>query len=85
VGFQSGLAADAALVLLGAFVLQGLAVLHAAHYAYGLSSAWLVAPYVLVFGGFTTAIMLVVLAVSGFVDNWFSLRRWLPTRANGRP
>jgi len=84
VGFQSGLAADAALVLLGAFVLQGLAVLHAAHYAYGLSTAWLVAPYALVFGGFTTAIMLVALAVSGFVDNWFSLRRRLPVRANGR-
>jgi hypothetical protein len=82
--FKSGLAADAALILLGAFVLQGLAVLHAAHYAYGLSTAWLVAPYALVFGGFTTAIMLVALAVSGFVDNWFPLRRRLPARPSER-
>ncbi|HUO79225.1 MAG TPA: hypothetical protein VMU00_03710 [Steroidobacteraceae bacterium] len=76
--FRSGLAADAALVLLGAFVLQGLALLHAAHYAFGLGTAWLVAPYALLFGGFTTAIMLIALAVSGFVDNWYPLRRWLP-------
>ncbi len=87
VAFRSGLAADAALVLIGAFVLQGLALLHSVHYAYGLSNAWLVAPYALVFGGVTTAIMLVALAVSGFVDNWFPLRHRLPvppaTRAGG--
>lgn len=83
--FQSGLAADAALVLLGAFVLQGLAVMHAAHYAYGLGAAWLVAAYALVFGGFTTAVVLSALALSGFVDNWFPLRRRLPARPGAGP
>ncbi len=81
--FRSGVATDAALVLLGAFVLQGLAVVHSVQYAYGLSGAWLVAPYALIFGGFTTAIMLIALAVSGFIDNWLPLRRRLPVPPGG--
>ncbi|MBS0373412.1 MAG: DUF2232 domain-containing protein [Proteobacteria bacterium] len=78
--FRSGLAADASLVLLGALVLQGLAILHAACYAYGLGTPWLVFLYALLFSGLTTAIMLIFLAISGFVDNWFPVRGRFPAR-----
>lgn len=72
--FQWSLAADAAWVFLGAFVLQGLAVLHAARAGMGLSGAWLGVTYVLLFLPFTTLFVQGMLAVVGFVDNWFPLR-----------
>jgi hypothetical protein len=77
-----GWSADATLVCLGAFVLQALAVLHAARDAFGFSTAWLVAAYVLMFVPFTTLLVLPALAMFGFVDNWFPLRERF---AAGRP
>jgi hypothetical protein len=74
VGFRWSLAADAAWVFLGAFVLQGLAVLHAAREALGLSGVWLGATYVLLFLPFTTLFVQGALAVFGFLDNWIPLR-----------
>jgi hypothetical protein len=74
--------ADATWVFLGAFVLQGLAVLHAARDSIGFSTAWLVATYVLLFVPFTTLLVSGALAVFGFVDNWFPLRERF---AAGRP
>lgn len=65
---------DATWVFLGAFVLQGLAVLHAARDSLGLSTAWLVVTYVLLFVPFTTLFVQGALAVFGFLDNWFPLR-----------
>jgi hypothetical protein len=79
--FQWGFTADATWVFLGAFVLQGLAVLHAARDAFGLSGAWLVATYVLLFVPFTTPFVSGALAVGGFLDNWVPLRE----RFAGRP
>lgn len=67
--------ADATRVFLGAFVLQGLAVLHAARDGLGFSTAWLVATYVLLFVPFTTLFVSGALAVFGFVDNWYPLRQ----------
>lgn len=73
---------DATWVFLGAFVLQGLAVLHALRDTLGLSTAWLVGTYVLLFVPFTTLFVSGALAVFGFVDNWFPLRERF---AAGRP
>jgi hypothetical protein len=61
-------------VFLGAFVLQGLAVLHFARDALGLSGAWLAATYVLLFLPFTTLFVQGALAACGFLDNWMPLR-----------
>lgn len=74
VAFRSNLAADAALVLLGAFLLQGLAVLHSARDSLGLGTGWLAATYVLLFLPYTTAVVMLLLAAAGFADNWLSLR-----------
>jgi hypothetical protein len=76
------LPADATWVFLGAFVLQGLAILHAARDTLGLSAGWLVATYVLLFIPFTTLFVQGALAVFGFVDNWYPLRERF---AAGRP
>ena len=83
--FRSNLAADAAWVFLGAFVLQGLAVLHAAREALGLSGAWLGVTYVLLFLPFTTMFVQGALAVFGFIDNWLPLRERLPAPPGGKP
>ena len=83
--FRWGLAADGAWVFLGAFVLQGLAVLHAAREALGLSGAWLAVTYVLLFLPFTTVFMQGALAIFGFIDNWFPLRERLPARPGAKP
>ena len=81
--FRWNLPADAAWVFLGAFVLQGLAILHAAREALGLSGAWLGVTYVLLFMPFTTLFMQGALAVFGFIDNWFPLRERLAARGGG--
>jgi hypothetical protein len=72
--FRWNVAADAAWVFLGAFVLQGLSVLHAARAGLGISGAWLGVTYVLLFLPFTTLFVQGMLAVLGFVDNWFALK-----------
>jgi hypothetical protein len=74
--------ADATWVFLGAFVLQGLSVLHSARETLGLSGGWLAAIYVLLFVPFTTLFVQGALAIFGFVDNWFPLRERF---AAGRP
>jgi hypothetical protein len=79
--FHWNLPADAAWVFLGAFVLQGLSVLHAARDALGLSTAWLAATYVLLFLPLTTLFVQGALAVFGFVDNWLPLGVRFPRRA----
>jgi hypothetical protein len=79
--FRWSLPADAAWVFLGAFVLQGLSVLHAARDALGLSTAWLAATYVLLFLPFTTLFVQGALAVFGFIDNWLPLGTRFPRRA----
>jgi hypothetical protein len=72
--------ADATWVFLGAFVLQGLAVLHALRDGLGLSTGWLVVTYVLLFIPFTTLFVQGALAVFGFVDNWYPLRARLAAK-----
>ncbi len=72
--FRWNLALDAAWMFLGAFVLQGLAVLHAARAAVGVSGAWLGVTYVLLFVPFTTLFVMSALAIFGFMDNWVPLR-----------
>jgi hypothetical protein len=80
VAFRWDWPADATWVFLGAFVLQGLTVVHSANAALGLGSAWLVGTYVLLFVPFTTLFVQGALAVFGFIDNWFPLRDRLPGR-----
>jgi hypothetical protein len=77
---QWDLPADATWVFLGAFVLQGLAILHAARETLGLSGVWLVGTYVLLFIPFTTLFVQGALAVFGFVDNWYPLRERFAAR-----
>ncbi len=72
--FRWQVAADAAWVFLGAFVLQGLAVLHAARAGMKWSGAWLGVTYVLLFLPFTTLLVQGVLAVVGLADNWLAIR-----------
>jgi hypothetical protein len=85
--FRWSLAADAAWVFLGAFVLQGLAVLHAARDALGISVWWLVATYLMLFWPFwpyTTVFVQGGLAIVGFMDNWVPLReRFRPRPGSG--
>ena len=87
--FRWNLAADAAWVFLGAFVLQGLAVLHSVRGALGLSGAWLGVTYVLLFLPLTTLFVQGALAIFGFVDNWYPLRSRLSAPpgedSGGRP
>ncbi len=82
--FRFDVAADAAWVFLGAFVLQGLAVLHAARDALGLNGAWLAVTYALLFLPFTTIFVMGALAVFGFIDNWIPLRDRLPAGRGGK-
>jgi hypothetical protein len=86
--FRWSLAADAAWVFLGAFVLQGLSVLHAARDSLGFSAAWLAATYVLLFWPFwpyTTVFVQGALAVVGFMDNWVPLRERFRARDGRGP
>ena len=82
--FHWNLAADAAWVFLGAFVLQGLSMLHAVRGSLGLSGVWLGVTYVLLFLPFTTLFIQGALAVFGFVDNWFPMRERLAARGGDR-
>jgi hypothetical protein len=81
--FRWDLPADAAWVFLGAFVLQGLAVLHSARESLGLGTAWLVGTYLLLFLPFTTLFVQGALAVFGFMDNWYPLRPRFAARRDG--
>ena len=74
-------ASDASRLLLGAFVLQGLGLLHAARALLGLGTGWLVGAYVLLFVPFAALFVEGALAVCGFLDNWFPLRAKLAARA----
>jgi len=74
-------ATDTSRLFLGAFVLQGLALLHAARETLGLSGGWLVATYTLLFIPFAALFVEGALAVFGFLDNWLPLRARLAALA----
>jgi hypothetical protein len=82
--FRWDLPADAAWVFLGAFVLQGLAILHSARESLGLGTGWLVVTYVLLFVPVTTLFVQGALAVFGFLDNWYPLRPRFAVRRGGQ-
>lgn len=84
IAFHWNFAADAAWMFLGAFVLQGLSMLHAVRESLGLSGAWLGVTYVLLFFPVTTLFIQGALAVFGFVDNWFPMRERLAARGGDR-
>lgn len=67
-------ATDVSRLFLGAFVLQGLALLHAAREMLGFSGGWLVATYALLFVPVAALCVESVLVVFGFLDNWLPLR-----------
>jgi hypothetical protein len=71
---RSKLASDTLWLFVGAFVLQGLALVHAARLRLKLSAGWLVAAYALMFVPTEPPFMQVGLATCGFLDNWFPLR-----------
>jgi hypothetical protein len=71
---HSGFATDAWPVFLCAFLLQGLALLHAAREILGFATGWVVLTYVLLFVPVTTVVVEATLAALGFVDNWLPLR-----------
>jgi hypothetical protein len=67
-------AVDTSRLFAGAFLLQGLALLHAARATLGFSTAWLAATYVLLFVPVAALFVESALAVCGFLDNWIPLR-----------
>ncbi len=68
---------DVVSVLLGVFLLQGLALAHAARLHFALGSWSLVLFYVLLFLPPFAALVMPAIVVSGWLDNWLDLRgRW---------
>jgi hypothetical protein len=65
---------DVSRFFLGTFVLQGLALMHAACATLGLGVGWLVAAYVLLFVPFAAWLMQGALVVFGYLDNWLPFR-----------
>jgi len=64
-------------VLLGVFLLQGLALSHAARLHFGLGSWSLVLFYVMLFLPPFAALVMPVIVVAGWLDNWLDFRgRW---------
>jgi len=89
IAFRWSLPVDAMWVFLGAFVLQSLAVVHAARASIGFSVGWLAAVYMLLFVApvvlpRTAVFVQGGLAVFGFIDNWFPFRARFTARAQGR-
>ena len=79
--FRWNLPTDASRLFLGVFVLQGLALLHAARLVLGFSGAWLGVTYALLFVPFMASLVEGALAMCGFLDNWLPLRPRLAARA----
>ncbi len=72
----TGALGNAAIVLVLAMVLQGLAVVHAVFKRMGLHSGWLVLVYVLLLPlTQLSAFMLMAVASTGYLDNWLGFRR----------
>jgi len=68
---------DVVSVLLGVFLLQGLALSHAARLHFGLGSWSLVLFYVMLFLPPFAALVMPVIVVAGWLDNWLDFRgRW---------
>jgi len=67
-------ARDAQHIFMGAFFLQGLALLHAAREILGLGNGWMAASYGLLLVPLTAIVAYPLLAVAGFLDNWLPLR-----------
>jgi uncharacterized protein YybS (DUF2232 family) len=68
---------DVVSLLLGVFLLQGLALAHATRLHFGLGSWSLVLFYVLLFLPPFAALVMPAIVVSGWLDNWLDLRgRW---------
>jgi hypothetical protein len=74
VGAHSDFATDVSRLFLGAFVLQGLGLLHAARELLGFGTGWLVATYALMFVPLVALVVQTALVVFGFLDNWLPLR-----------
>jgi hypothetical protein len=88
VAAHSAFATDVSVLLGGAFMLQGLALLHAAREMLGFGTGWLVATYVLVFVPIAALLVESALAAFGFLDNWLPLRARigaLAAKDKGRP
>lgn len=75
---QGNIFTELALVLLGIFFLQGIAIVHAVVDRLGMHSAWLVGMYVLM--PFAFPQMLVVLATMGALDAFIDFRMRLPPK-----
>ncbi|MBS0395811.1 MAG: DUF2232 domain-containing protein [Proteobacteria bacterium] len=67
-------AVDTSRLFAGAFLLQGLALLHSARATLGFSPGWIAAAYVLLFVPVAAVFVESALAVFGFLDNWVPLR-----------
>jgi hypothetical protein len=81
VGLHWGFALDAEQVFVGAFVLQGLALLHSAREVLGFGTGWLVATYALLFFPVTALFVHTALLVGGLLDNWLPFRARLALQA----
>jgi hypothetical protein len=67
-------AVDTSRLFAGAFLLQGLALLHAARATLGFSAGLIAATYVLLFVPVAAVFVESALAVFGYLDNWIPLR-----------
>lgn len=81
IGLHSDFATDVSRLFLGAFVLQGLGLLHAAREMFGFGVGWLVTTYVLFFLPLAALLVQSALAAFGFLDNWLPLRARLSALA----
>jgi uncharacterized protein YybS (DUF2232 family) len=71
------LATEVMLVLLGLYVVQGLALIHAIVALRGLRGAWLVVLYLVMF--FVLPQLMVLVAVVGLIDTWVDFRQRMST------
>lgn len=78
-GMLAAIARDVAMVLLLVYMLQGLAIAHAAVAARNAGVAWLVALYVILMIALPQ--MVVILAIAGLMDTWMDVR----SRVRPRP
>jgi hypothetical protein len=65
---------DVQRLFIGAFVLQGLALVHAAREILGFSGGWVFATYAFLFVPLAATLVEAALVVAGFLDNWVPLR-----------
>jgi len=72
-GMLTNMAVEMVVVILGLYVIQGMAILHAVVVARKMHIAWLVGVYIVTF--FVLPQLMVVVAMLGLIDTWADIRQ----------